>query len=153
LQREQSILPRLGKDGGDALNAGKESVMKKLGYVVAWFYMISASVSFAQFETGTSLNAVCGIWLMTKRQGGRGTIQQAYDTGHCQGFVVGAIDAIGLEQLTDYTRFSRVCLPSRLDQKDATEIFAVYLERHPEQRYLSGYMLVRMALAESFPCK
>jgi hypothetical protein len=127
--------------------------MKKLIGVIGCFYMLSAPVSFAQFESGATLNKTCGSFLITQRQGGRGTPQQAYDSGFCQGFVVGALDAIGLEQLTDDTRFARLCFPPRLDQKDAAEIVAIYLERHPEQRHQAAYTLVRMALAQSFPCK
>jgi hypothetical protein len=127
--------------------------MKKLIGMVGCLQMFGASMSLAQFESGATLNKTCGSFLITQRQGGRGTPQQAYDTGFCQGFVAGAVDAIGLGQLTDDTRFARVCFPPSLDQKDATEIVAKYLERYPEQRHLAGYTLVRMALAQSFPCK
>jgi Rap1a immunity proteins len=128
-------------------------MMKTLIGLIACFHVLSVSISFGQFESGSCLNAACGSFLMTQRQGGRGTPQQAYESGFCQGVVVGALDAIGLEQVTDDTRFVRLCFPPHLDQKDATEIVATYLQTHPELRHLAAYALVRMAIAQSFPCK
>jgi hypothetical protein len=127
--------------------------MKRLISVILSFYLLLGNVSFGQFDSGTRLNATCGSFLATKRQGYRGTTQQAYESGICQGFVVGVLDVTGIEELRGDERFTRLCLPSRLDQNAATEIVATYLEQHPEQRHLSGYEIVRMALAQSFRCK
>lgn len=80
-------------------------------------------------------------------------MQQTYEAGICQGFVGGAMDAISVEGLQKSNlALPRLCLPFDIDQHSATEIFAKYLNAHPEQRHIAAYTLVRRALSEAFPC-
>jgi hypothetical protein len=50
----------------------------------------------------------------------------------------------------DVTR--EACPPEHLDRWDAAEIFAGYIDRHPEERGNSAAFLVRQAFAIAFPC-
>jgi len=106
------------------------------------------------FESGDALNRLCQSFLAVARNDRRGSIQQTYEAGICQGYVGGALDAVSVEKLQKSNLdLPRVCVPNGVDQHTAAEIFAKFLDAHPEQRHVTGYTLVRRALAEAYPCQ
>jgi hypothetical protein len=134
--------------------------MKHFLMAAGWAYLLLSTMpAYAQnstsrvFESGTSLNKLCAEFLASRRQGGHITLQHGYEAGICQGFVIGALDAISVEQSSNDPRFARLCLPPHFDKVDVTEIVANYVERRPEERHIAAYTLVRRAMAQAYPCK
>jgi hypothetical protein len=128
-------------------------------FIAPFFFVLSTMLAHAQnstarvFESGTSLNKLCLEFLASRHQGGHVLLQQGYEAGLCQGFVIGVLDAISIDQSDNDPRFARLCLPPRLDKFDVTEIVSSYLERRPEERHIAAYTLVRRAMAQAYPCK
>jgi hypothetical protein len=112
----------------------------------------SAQAQLRGYFTGVDLTKACRGYVAFTRDNNRGTAQQAYDSAMCQGYVVGALDAIEAQDL-EKAWLPHLCLPSQLAQNSATEIVANFLDRRPEQRHRLGYVLVREALSEAFPCR
>jgi Rap1a immunity proteins len=86
--------------------------------------------------------------------GGRKTAnpQLAYDAAMCQGAVEMASDT---DQINGNNKpgLPAHCEPTDTNGNDMIGVVANYLDAHPEKRTLAGYTLVRMALAEAWPCK
>jgi hypothetical protein len=107
--------------------------------------------SAAVYEDGVALTSTCRSFLAIFRQGQRGSGQQGYEAGICQGFVTGVLDALSVEQVVTSIG-PELCLPGGVDKTVATEIVAKYLEANPTQRNIAAYTLVRRAIAAAYPC-
>lgn len=105
------------------------------------------------YMTGETLTSECRSFLSIMKQGGMGTVQQTFESGYCRGYVYGILDVINYENLSVSPVLGRLCLPPGLNANTATEIVAQYVDTHPEQRTNAGYWLVRVALANAFPCQ
>jgi hypothetical protein len=78
--------------------------------------------------------------------------QLVYDAAMCQGAVEMASD---VDQINGNNKpgLPAHCEPKETNGGDMVKVVANYLEAHPEKRTFAGYTLVRMALAEAWPCK
>ena len=64
----------------------------------------------------------------------------------CVAYVSGVVDT------ASWWREGRFCLPNGIEYHQAAEVVRLWLSEHPEQWHLSGEVLIREALRETFPC-
>jgi hypothetical protein len=94
--------------------------------------LILALASVSAFQTGNNLQRTC------------------MPVNHCISYVVGAVDAFDIATLATGVRL--FCAPDNISQGQAADIFARYIEQHPERRHLAGADLVLAAMTDAFPC-
>jgi hypothetical protein len=68
----------------------------------------------------------------------------------CQSYIIGAADALLLEQAAWKTR--HFCLPAGVTQGQIGEIGLNYIRDHPEDRQLAAVDLINSSLEKAFPC-
>ena len=92
--------------------------------------------------------------MRVQKNGDKGTAQEQGKRFECYGFVVGRLDDIIHEDAqTSRSTAPRICLPPDTTAKIVTKAVANYAIAHPEKQEISGYFLVRMAIAETWPCQ
>lgn len=108
-------------------------------------------VSF--YMNGEDLTSNCRKFVL--RQNKNMTVQDLQGSGMCYGFVEGVLDAISFDALSisPVPGINRLCIPPGLNANTAAEIVGKFGDAHPELRTLAGYPLVRLALANAFPCR
>lgn len=137
----------------------------KVVHAILFRAILFASVSangqaFAEGEsveirmTGNALTSHCRAHLNKRRNGGQATAQQHHDAALCYGFVAGYLDFNSTRQAmrAELWWAPKFCPPRRLNANDAAEVVGNYLDRNPQQRHLSGFMLVGQAFAEAYRC-
>ena len=106
------------------------------------------------YMSGDVLASICHSYMLVRGNEERGTTQEQGERFECYGFVVGSLDAITHEEAqTSRSATPRICLPPGTNAKTVTEVVANYTDTHPEKRQTSGYVLLRMAIAEAWPCQ
>lgn len=94
--------------------------------------LLFAVMAVTAFQTGNDLQYSC--------------IRQ----DHCIAYVVGAVDAWDDSFIA--FRSKLFCTPAGLTQGQAADIFAHFLDTHPEKRHLAAADLVLSAMMDAFPC-
>ena len=106
------------------------------------------------YMSGDVLRSICQSYMQVQKNDNKGTTQEQGERFECYGFVVGSLDAITHEEAqTSRSATPRICLPPGTNAKTVTEVVATYTDTHPEKRQTSGYLLLRMAIAEAWPCQ
>ncbi|MGZ2382862.1 Rap1a/Tai family immunity protein [Rhizobium brockwellii] len=131
----------------------------KISSVVLAFILATQTGALAQevgvYTTGAEITKSCRAYLQLVKAN-RSTIspQLAYDAGFCLGAVYLAldIDAFHHNQLSFNDNFPEFCLPNSTNSNDVAEVVANFVDTHPELRALTGYVLVRRAIASAWPC-
>ena len=104
------------------------------------------------YMTGEQLTHDCRAFLEFRRQGGRASAQQGFDSAMCLAFVEGVHDAeilgVSPSQLAP-----AACVPRGSNANSLAEIVANFADQNPALRGSAGYVLVKRALAQSFPCR
>jgi len=67
-------------------------------------------------------------------------------TMYCQGFIVGAMDALAFYSTPSY------CRPEGVTYSQGIDVVKRYLEAHPESRHEPAVHLIVAALTEAWPC-
>ena len=109
------------------------------------------------FMTGERLTEYCRAFMLTRRQGDKGTPQQVGDAALCLAYVEGIMDAVTSENLHIERSKSNespipICLPTQITGNTLTEVVARFLDQNPALRTFGGATLVIRALELSFPC-
>jgi hypothetical protein len=68
--------------------------------------------------------------------------------GLCAGFIAGVVDMAS----SPSTGGVRICAPPKVTIGQYTDIVANFLDAHPEVRHYTGASIVRIAIAQAFPC-
>lgn len=107
------------------------------------------------YAHGEELTQYCRAYMkVVIRNNGQGTVQDAFESGVCYGIVIGVFDTLSIESdSNEQLSAQRPYFPKGLMNQSLVEIVSNYLERHPELRGKVGYLLVREAFAEAFPCR
>lgn len=108
------------------------------------------------YMSGDQLTKTCREYLVLARNSYKGVGQTLFDAGTCQGYVMAVLDTMWMyPEIVEQGEFGipPSCVPRELKTGAATEIVAQYVDRRPEERDATGYVLVRRALAHAFPCR
>jgi hypothetical protein len=78
-----------------------------------------------------------------------GSVQEAYDTGSCFGYIAGAAD-----YARDVPVIPGLCvkLPRGATYNQIVAVVIKWLKDHPQELHQSGHFLVYRALFEAWPC-
>ena len=123
-----------------------------LAFAVA-VLMPSDAYTFPIYKSGDQLNDDCRALLSISRNSDNAdSIAQAWSGGVCLGFVLGVMDvSSGLKELVTGDPQPPFCMDG-VSPKAAAETVAIYLDEHPEERNNAAFLLVKMILADKFPC-
>lgn len=109
----------------------------------------------ASYVDGEHMTEYCREFLVVRRaNGATDSPASAYGAGLCYGFVVAVVETDQWREPTaPYDlELGRFCVPGDLNANSIVEAVAMWMDAHPEQRNAIGYVLVRRALADRFPC-
>ncbi len=108
----------------------------------------------AIYLTGETLTTRCRSFLTLVRNQNRGASQVVYDAALCRGFVTGVLDAIAFEEIAGRREHvAAFCVPRGVEGDVVTEIVANFGDRNPAKRSGSAYAMVRLAMADVYPCR
>ena len=103
--------------------------MRRISFFILLIFILNKS--FAGFQNGNEL--------LTLNSDANNTVRK----GIYIGYIEGVIDALG---------GILICPTSEMNARQASDIVTKYLEKHPENRHLSGDLLIVRAIQEVFPC-
>ena len=79
---------------------------------------------------------------------------QGTSTPLCSGIVGGAIHGFALAELAHANKIkSKLCLPSGVENQQLIDIVKNYLNANPSIRHQDAYLLILLAVIETYPCK
>lgn len=82
-------------------------------------------------------------------ESGTGFAENAYDIGHCTGFLTASRD---FSQALSADRKGRICMPERVQTIQAIRVFVAWADAHPELHHQSSSLGVLSAFIAAFPC-
>jgi hypothetical protein len=67
---------------------------------------------------------------------------------YCEGYVIAVADIMSSQPLLG----ARACFPSGATKAQVRDVAIAWVKAHPDERDLSAFSLVAIALAQDFPC-
>lgn len=105
------------------------------------------------YETASQMADECRVAIRVfDSHGKEGTMLDLGDSGHCLGYVAGALDAFVSFQTWRPSKVNQLCIPDAVGMGQSVKIVMKYIDAHPEELHLPAPDIIWSAMHDAFPC-
>jgi hypothetical protein len=105
------------------------------------------------YETAGQMADECRVAIRVfDSHGKEGTMLDLGDSGHCLGYVAGALDAFVSFQTWRPSKVNQLCIPDAVGMGQSVKIVLKYIDAHPEALHLPAPDIIWTAMHDAFPC-